>query len=119
MGQYEKIGVWAFYIGLIITLVIAIISPFAGTGFGTTFAAILVILGIIVGLLNIQDRETITYLVASITLLLVAASLGTFAALIPYIGRMISTFMQGLILFVGPGAAIVAIKTFYHVARFR
>jgi uncharacterized membrane protein len=117
MTRYEKIGIWSFYIGLIVVLLIAIISP--ATGYSTTLLAILAVLGILVGLLNIQDREVNTFLIAAIALMIGAGSLINFAAIIPYIGEITATFLRGLVVFIAPASAIVAIKAFLNVARER
>ena len=48
----NKIGMWAFFIGLII----AILEVFI-TGYATTVAIVLFILGLVVGFLNINDKD--------------------------------------------------------------
>jgi hypothetical protein len=117
MGKYEKIGIWAFYIGLIIALLVAIISP--TSGYSRTFLAILAVLGIIVGILNVTYKEASTFLIAAIALLLSASSLIAIATLIPYLGDIIATFLQGIVIFIAPGAAIVSIRAFYDIAKRR
>lgn len=115
MVKSESVGIWAFYIGLVVTLIVAIISP--SVTYDATLLGIVAILGIIVGLLNIEDKEIMTFLVASIALLLSAGSLVTLASFIPFIGEVTVNFLQGLVVFVAPGAAIVSIKAFYNVAK--
>lgn len=115
MGKYEKMGIWAFYIGLVIALLVAIISP--SSGYSRTFLAILAVLGIIVGLLNVTHKEASNFLIAAVALLLSASSLIAIASLVPYLGEIIATFLQGIVIFIAPAAAIVSIRAFYEIAK--
>lgn len=102
-----KLGVWAFIVGLII----AIIAAFFGMN--NTWVIVLGILGIIVGLLNITNREVMLYLLASITLMISAGSLNAVVGKVVYF----SVFLGYVIAFVAPGAAIVSLRALYEVAR--
>lgn len=103
-----NIGSWAFLIGLII----AVIFGFLGTLSGTVLA-ILVILGIIVGLLNIAAKEVNQYLMAG-TVLVIISSLGqnTFTA-VPFATNILDAILA---LFV-PSTVIVALKSVFSLAR--
>ena len=110
-----KIGPWAFFIGLLL----ALLASFRGTIFW-----ILGLLGIVVGLLNITDKEVKTYLLASITFLISVNTLSvTFTKLIDKVSlfgenmTMINTLLANIALFVAPGAAIVALKALYIVTK--
>lgn len=100
----KKVGSWSFIIGLII----AIIMGFVGTGNMTLW--VLAVLGLIVGLINVSHGESHLYLVASIAFLVSASSLTVIlSALRP--------FLENIAVFVGPGAAVVAIRALYDMAR--
>ncbi len=114
-GILSKIGPWSFIIGLIIASVSAVT--------GTIFWA-LGILGLVVGLLNITDRESSLYLIASMTFLLSANSLSItltkVVGLIPVVGewmRVIDPLLANITLFVAPGAAVVALKALYSLSK--
>ena len=101
-----KIGHWAFIVGLIL----AVISPFVNIPFTAT---ILFILGLIVGFLNIQERESTGFLVAVIALLAVGVSglqLGALTA-------AVAAILEGLIALVSPAALIVGIKQVLAIGR--
>lgn len=106
----EKVGVWAFVIGFLIALIVALMSP---VGLTTSWAVILAALGFIVGLLNITDAEVGTYLLASIAFIVSAwafmATIGEWAFL--------RTFMHAIIVFTAPGAIVVSFKALYVVAK--
>jgi len=76
----EKIGKWAFIIGLVIAVL-------AGLFFQPAWAVwVLAILGVIVGLLNITAEDTRGFLLAAIALTLSATALNT----IPIVGTAFS-----------------------------
>lgn len=103
--KINKIGEWAFLAGVILALLFGL---FKGEVTGT-LATVLIVLGIIVGFLNIAEKETTPYLVAAIALL-VAGSAGLGA--IPFANLVnLSAMLQNIVLFVAPAAIIVALKT--------
>jgi uncharacterized membrane protein len=114
MSMMEKVGVWGFYAGLIIAVIAAISSP---AGLGPLAALFLGILGIIVGLLNVVDKEVRLFLVASIAFLVGAQALSAILATLPAVGTFIPTFLDAVIIFVAPGAAIVALRAIWDITR--
>jgi hypothetical protein len=79
-----------------------------------TTALILVVLGLIVGFINIGVKETHDFLVAVIALLLAGtAGLGN----LPAIGTYIGAILTNITTFVAPAAVIVALKAVWELAR--
>ena len=111
---WDKIGVWAFILGLVIVIIVAIVRP--STGYTPTLAIVLAIIGIIIGLLNINDHEISLFLIASITLVIASSSLVALSETLNLAG-FIRTLLQGIILLVAPGAAIVSLRALYDVAK--
>ncbi|MEK6821112.1 MAG: hypothetical protein AABY11_01790 [archaeon] len=109
----QKIGSWAFIIGV----VIAIIVGWLGTGvFGPAaewIPLVMVILGIIIGLLNISDKEITAFLVAVIALL---AASGVNWAIIPIIGSLFGAIFSNIATLMAPAAIIVGIKAVWNLA---
>ncbi len=102
----EGIGKWCFIIGLILVL-IAAIAAVAGVTMSWV-GPVLVILGLIVGFLNISSSETTPFLVAAIALLILnPAILGE----VMWIGGFLTQLIWYLIAFVSPVALVVAVKT--------
>ncbi len=98
-----NVGKWAFIIGLILALL---------AGFWTipNLTIILVILGLIVGFLNITSAEVETYLVAVIALLVMGtASLQVLESSGNFIGT-IQTMVSGVITFVAASGLVVALR---------
>jgi len=111
--NWSTIGGYAFLAGLVIAVLAAVYSPIANSG---TFA-LLGVLGLIVGLLNISDKEVMLFLVASIAFMLAATSLGGVLALTPGLGNYIPAVLRNIVVFIAPAAGVVAIKALYDVAK--
>lgn len=118
----EKIGSWAFIIGVII----AVITGLAVGAMGLVTEAwvgyvplLLVILGFIVGFLNIGDKEVAPFLVAAIALM-VAAMAGTglleINKVLAPLGSVLQSMFHYITVFVAPAALIVALLDFYRLS---
>jgi len=108
----KKFGHYAFIVGLIIAVVIALIPQLRGV----EAIAILVVLGIIVGFLNITAKETIGFLVASLVLLMASSAT---ALTLSAIHTSLAVIWGNVLTFVAPAAIIVAIKTVIALAEER
>lgn len=114
--MWSKIGVWAFVIGLVIALLVALFN----TGFGGWATALLAILGLIVGLLNVADEEVSLFLLAALVLLVVAGSLtNLFGVFGTGVSGFWTRFMSAIIAFVAPAAFVVSLTALYHIAKDR
>jgi hypothetical protein len=103
----EQIGRWAFIIGTIISVIAGFIE------IGLTGLGILVVLGIIVGFVNITSKEISDFLLATIALMLV----GTVGLNIPYIGELVTNILSAFISFVAGAALVVALKEALTISR--
>ncbi len=114
----DMLGALAFIVGLVVALVLAF-APNALTPGWTVL--ILGILGIIVGLLNIGDKELQLYLIANIAFMMAATGFSAVLSALPVIGSIgisfLTNFVHNVTLFVAPGAAIVALKALYEISK--
>lgn len=110
----EKIGVWSFYAGLAIAVVATILSP---SGIGPVSALVLGVLGIVVGLLNVVDKEVKLFLLATIAFVVGASALSVILSAIPGIGVFVPSLLQAVVIFVAPGAAVVALKALLDITK--
>lgn len=107
------LGAWAFIIGLILAIIIALV----GIGnVGAWAFIVLVILGLIVGLLNITEQETVPYLVAAIAFLFTFSALSSIATTV-FNWNALANFFYLLNTFVAPAAAVVAIKALFKASK--
>ncbi len=116
-------GEWAYLVSVVIA-VLAGIGAAAGFGSSSWVAVLLVILGAIVGLLNISEKETTSFLVATVALIVaslgatVAGDAGAFLPLnvIPGLGTLINAIVANIAIFAAPAAIIVAVKAIMNLA---
>ncbi|MBA7669460.1 hypothetical protein ES703_77590 [subsurface metagenome] len=113
------VGPAAFYIGLLIALIAAFVTPS-----GWLFVA-LGVLGVIVGLLNITTRETSPFLLASIAFIVAAWGMLTLMseALSPNIPEILTKeFLRlatNLTVLIGASAMVISLRAIYEVAKGR
>ena len=101
------VGKFSFMVGLVIAVA-------GGLGFEQTWLGwVLAVLGLIVGFLNISDKESQTFLLAAIALIVAANAVGA----IPYIGEWATRIIANLVLFMGGAVLVVAVKSLFVVAR--
>ncbi len=108
----SKIGFAAFIIGLIICVVCGFVSDWSQN---TGIIIALVILGLIVGFLNITAKEITLFLVATIALIVTgnAFSSLTVLGIGEYLNRMLG--LVGTLM--APAAVIAAIKALWAVGK--
>jgi len=109
-----KVGSWAFIIGIIIALIVGIFS--GGTGNAVT-ASILIVLGLIVGFLNVTGKETTPFLLATISLVIVTALGGNILGTIATVGPYFQGVLNAIMTFVVPATIIVALKAVWALAH--
>lgn len=102
----NRIGNWAFIIGVVLAILAAFVAI-------PQLALILVILGLVVGAINVTGKETTSFLIAAIALL-AAGTAGI--AIVPTIGSYVDSVLKNIIAFVGPAALVVALKEVYALA---
>ncbi|MDO8460249.1 MAG: hypothetical protein Q7S74_04015 [Nanoarchaeota archaeon] len=102
------IGSWAFLIGVIL----AVVFGFLGS-LNQTLIYILVIIGIIVGLLNIADKEVGPFLMSGAVLIIAGALGQSVTDGVP----ILSNILQALLVLFVPATIIVAIKNVFSLAR--
>jgi len=129
-----KIGSWAFLIGILIALIIGFYEAstiengenFFATDTGGAVAWVLAIIGVIIGLLAVLGKGTITakeipgFLMAGIALVVmggVFAGSSSFAFIDPWIGSILAGVSMSLSIFVAPAVGILAIKAIWDIGK--
>ena len=101
----QKIGRWAFIAGLVISVIAGFMA------IGDMGIAALVVLGVIVGILNVTGKEVQPFLLGTVALMLVGAGLSAVLSTLPYVPGILSAFVA----FVAGAALIVALKEVYGI----
>jgi hypothetical protein len=120
----KLVGAWAFLIGVLIALVFGIIGDSIRPDLQVWVLAILVLAGILVGLLNVNSKETSGFLLAALALVIVSFmgsgvidSFGSFKIFELEIGTMLRYILQYLLVLFVPTTIIVALKSVFEIAR--
>ena len=111
--KLNKIGAWAFLIGIVIAVTLGAFSAQVTASAKTTVLWILVLLGIVIGLLNITNKESSRFLLASLALVIVSYFGRTILMIIPTLGSVLGSL---LVLFV-PATIIVALKLVFEMSK--
>ncbi|MBT4870872.1 MAG: hypothetical protein HON47_04820 [Candidatus Diapherotrites archaeon] len=115
----QKVGSYAFLLGVIIALIAGIIQVAVGLDavVASWLALILVILGLIVGFLNIKDKHVTDFLIATIAVAmigLIALNPAVQAAPVDMIAApivaLINAIVGNIVTLVAPAALIVGVK---------
>ena len=114
---WSKVGVWSYIGGLILAIIVGILAQFNAGGMSATVVAILAILGVIVGLLNIGDDEVNTFLIAAIAFVVASSGMAAIFGTLGTSFAGLTVFMGAIAIFTAPGALVVAFKALYQVAK--
>lgn len=109
----RKFGHWVFILGIALTLYLTLLNP---SQLSYTNGLILLVLGLIVGLLDVPKKEANSFLIAVVALILIA---GVKFEQIAYqnIGLYLKGFFLNAALFLGLAGAVVALKVVYRVYK--
>lgn len=111
----KKLGEWAFIIGVLIAIVIGLFSNIKADMQGW-LVLLLVVLGLVVGLMNVSEKESTPFLIAVAALMLTGLS-GDTLSNIPKIGKYLSGIVLQIAVFVTPAAIVVALKAIHSLAK--
>ena len=105
--KMEAIGRYAFIVGLVISVLAGFID------IGAMGLAALVVLGIVVGFLNVTGKEVERFLIGTIALMLV----GTVGINLPAVGGLVTNILSAFVSFVAGAALVVALKEIYGITK--
>ena len=115
-SSLQAIGSWAFLLGAVVAIITGAVSL---DNTNPTIASFLVLLGVIVGLLNITTKETNSFLLASVSLVLVAGlGISVFQDVVSIGGYLVSILTK-ILVFVVPATIVVALKSIFALAKSR
>jgi uncharacterized membrane protein YccC len=110
----QNYGSWAFIIGLVLAIILGLFgkTDFMTADVTTGISYLLVIIGLIVGFYNMNQKEVFNFLIVAIALLTVgAAGLET----IEIVKDIIPQILKNIVAFVAPAALIMALKALYDL----
>lgn len=124
-SKENSIGAWAFLVGVILAIIIALIKVFsidAFVKFNQLFYIILLVMGVIIGSINVRSKDINTFLLAG-TVIVIASKFGLegFAdrfggsLLAINIGLMGQEIFGALLVLFLPAVIIVALKSVFSI----
>ena len=115
----EKIGHYSFIGGVVIAVVLGLVpASTLGTAAGL-LASLLVVLGLIVGFLNVTGKETKEFMMVA-TVLIVAAFAGNASGTlggVQYIGPYLQGIFTSVLAFVVPATVVVGLKDIWSLGQ--
>jgi len=113
----SKVGVWSYVAGIALALIFGLIALIMQEEVLPWWAVVtLVVLGVVVGLLNISDEEVQMFLLGSVAFVISASSLGTVFASLGSSYAFLQVMTYAIVVFTAPGALVVAFKALYNAA---
>ena len=101
-----------FVIGIILAVISGLFSSSFSLGVNNVFVWILILLGLMIGMLNITAKETAVFLIATLTLLVTAGVL----KLVPVFGNQLIAILNHVSYIIAAAALIVALEAIYALA---
>ncbi|MBS3154741.1 hypothetical protein J4424_05540 [Candidatus Woesearchaeota archaeon] len=101
------LGRWAFLIGVVLAVIFGFISA------GTWLSWLLVVIGLVVGLVNISDKEVGAFLTAGTVMVLMGYFGGQTLSSVVYL----STIFNNILTLFVPATIVVAVKSVLSLAR--
>ncbi len=123
-SRENSIGALAFLFGVILALLIGISAALAPIYFLQKYSAqlygILILLGIIVGFVNVTGKESQTFMLAG-TVLVIVSKFGmdsvSGSLLSIGVGNTVTSIFSALLVLFVPATIIVALKTVFSIAN--
>lgn len=116
----KKIGEVSFVLGVVLAIVLGLIGSYLGT-LGPWLISILVVLGLVIGFVNVTGKQTKDFVWMAVALVLVAyvgGASGTLTTVL-YIGEYLAGVFNAIMAFVVPATIVVALKEIYALAQIK
>ena len=110
-NMMQKVGSLAFIVGM----VLAVLAGFWQLT-GTT-TSVLILLGLVVGFLNVTSGESKGFLFTTLVLVVVANMGGDVLSLVKGVGDVMANILHAIVVFVIPATVIVAFREIYSYAK--
>ncbi len=114
----KKVGGLAFLIGLVLCVVLGLVAWFAPAivqGAAGLITLVLIILGLVVGLFNIHEKNRNEFLISIIAVTLIGSiTVQQIVALVPVIATIVTAVFQNLVALTAPAALMVGLLQIWN-----
>ena len=115
----KQIGKYSFIAGVVIAVLLGLAIPALSAAKGWLFT-ILVLLGLVVGFLNVSGKETKDFLMVTVALVIVAYAAGAQISSwgdVQFVGKYLTGIFGNIVAFVVPASVVVALKQVWDLAK--
>ena len=121
----QKLGGYAFLVALIIAVVAGIVATYMSdmmAGLAGVVTLVLVILGLVVGFLNVHDKHITDFLIATIAVAMVGGTAGGLVGIDLFlpalkIGTLCATVVINIVAIAAAAALVVGLKQIMTIAK--
>lgn len=119
-SKENLLGAYAFLVGVTLAVAMGLLQKsIVGSSASNVPYIILVILGVLVGALNVGDKNSMTFLFASVSLVIVSGmgqSALIYVSTVPVLSSL-SAILASLLVMLIPATIIVALKTGFSISK--
>ena len=118
-SKENLVGAYAFLVGVVLAVIFGLFNSSLEQAGGLFYSA-LVVIGLIVGFMNVGDKDSTTFLMASLSLVIVGAlGMGPleYIALNNYVVDSLRNVLGSLLMLFVPATIVVALKTVFAMAK--
>ena len=113
MTNWSTVGKWSFTLGL----VVAILAAFITAVDAAIVFLVLFVLGLLVGFLNIAEKDSTRFLTGLIALFLIGVSSLGALAVFGNVETYLTSILGNFLAFVGAAGLVVSIKTVFDTSK--
>jgi|LSQX01.1.fsa_nt_gb hypothetical protein len=119
-SRENLIGAYTFLIGVILAVVVGILQKTLGISETNSLPyAVLVVLGIFIGFIRFSDKDSFSFLIASLSLVIVSGFGQTalvYVSSVPILSSLSAVLAALMVMFV-PATIIVALKLVFSISK--
>jgi hypothetical protein len=118
-SRENLLGAYAFLVGVILAVLVGLLQRSIVSSANNVPYIALVLIGILVGFLNVGDKDSLTFLFASVSLVILSGfgqSALIYLSTIPILSSL-SAILAALLIMLIPATIIVALKTAFSIAK--
>ena len=113
----KKVGVWAFIGGVILALLAGVLASNLSAYMGL-ISTVMVVLGLVVGVLNISDKEVTGFIIAAVGLATGSIAVANLGVLLGgTLGNMLETAFRVFGVFIAGAVFVPAMKAVYKISK--
>ncbi|MEK6916578.1 MAG: hypothetical protein AABW92_02440 [Nanoarchaeota archaeon] len=113
----NKVGVWSFMVGVVLALIAGVLASNL-SGYMGLISTAMVVLGLVVGALNISEKEVTGFIIAAVGLATGSIAIANLGVLLGgSLGGMLETSFRVFGVFIAGAVFVPALKAVYKISK--